>query len=86
VAFGTLLHATGVLDYGTFLRLPERLKGHGSIIEDSSFGDLNSTIPPKITPHCVPPIEEWDSSRFLKGRPTKSFRGVCDLFYTWRVV
>lgn len=63
VAFGTLLYATYL--YGEF-------KGHGSIKGDS-FGDLNSTIPPKITPHRV---EEWNSSRFLKGRPTKLFRGV----------
>ena len=74
VAFGTLLYATGVLDYGTYL--PWRLKGHGSNIKDSSFSDLNSTIPPKIAPHCVRPVEEWDSSRFLKGRPTKLFRGA----------
>ena len=79
VAFGTLLYATGVLDYGTYLH--GRLKGHGSIIEDSSFGNLNSTIPPKTTPHCVLPVEEWDSSRFLKGRPTKLFRGVWPVLY-----
>ena len=79
VAFGTLLYATGVLDYGTYL--PWRLKGHGSNIKDPSFGDLNSTTPPKIAPHCVSPVEEWDSSRFLKGRPTKLFRGVRPVLY-----
>lgn len=81
VAFGTLLYAAGLLDYSTHLH--GRLKGHGSVIEDS-FGNLDSTILPKITgtPHRVPtpvekPVQEqWDSSRFLKGRPTKMFRGM----------
>jgi len=78
VAFGTLLYAVGVLDYGTFLQ--GKLKGH---VEDS-FGNLHPTIPPNITAHCVPTsvhhveklVEQWDSSRFLKGHPTKLFRGV----------
>ena len=79
VAFGTLLYATGVLDYGSYLH--ERFKGHGPIIADSSFGNLDSTILPTTTPHCVPSpveklVEQWDSSRFLKGGPTKMFRGV----------
>jgi len=71
VAFGTLFYATGGLDYGTYI-LQGRLKNPSS--------NLNSTIPPKIPPHCVPVaddhVEQWDSSRFLIGRPTKSFRGV----------
>jgi len=79
VAFGTLLDAVGVLDYGTFLQ--GKLKGH---VEDS-FGNLHPTIPPNITSHCCVPasvhhveklVEQWDSSRFLKGHPTKLFRGV----------
>jgi hypothetical protein len=78
VAFGTLLYAVGVLDYGTYLQ--GRLKGH---VEDS-FGNLHPTTPPNTTPHCVPTsdhhveklVEEWDSSRFLKGHPTTLFRGV----------
>lgn len=77
VAFGTLLYAVGVLDYGTY---PQgRLKGH---VEDFFGSDLHPTMPPTITPHCVATsvdhveIEQWDSSRFLKGRPTKLFRGV----------
>ncbi|KIM39500.1 hypothetical protein M413DRAFT_446996 [Hebeloma cylindrosporum] len=72
VAFGTLLYATGVLDSSSYLH--GRLNGHGNVIVDSSLGSPNSTSAPEITPHCVTPVEEWNSSRFLKGPPTKLFR------------
>jgi hypothetical protein len=76
VAFGTLLYA---VDYGTYLQ--GRFKGH----VENSFGNLHPTthrISPPIVyrstfvHHVEKPVEEWDSPRFLKGHPTKLFRGV----------
>jgi len=85
VLAGTLLYALGVLGFDA--NVQGRLIGHGSVVWNSpSNSTLTSTIPPQSTLSlCVPTsvpepdhvenfIEEWDSSRFLKGRPTKFFR------------